>query len=123
MKLLDVFAGYGALVSLSKCKVPPKMAFALSKYLRLVQAEYDLIEKQRVALLHEATGTRDGEDTSVQYGTPQYIEYAEKFGPLLDSGSDLVICSLNLSDVMDCTSDSMLMDTCSPASCTRNSST
>ena len=89
MKLLQVYASNSIWGKLTGMRLSPKMAYDVLKYAKLVFAEYDIVEKTRVALIHEITDTLDNESASIEPGTPSHTEYVERFGAMLDVESDL----------------------------------
>ena len=89
MKLLQVYSSNAIWSKLTGMRLSPKMAYDVLKYAKLVFAEYDIVEKTRVALIHEITDTREGESASIEPGTPSHTEYVERFSATLDIESDL----------------------------------
>ena len=52
MKLGEVFGAMNSWRALAAVKMQPQMAYRVLKYVKLVSAEYEIIEKQRVALIY-----------------------------------------------------------------------
>jgi len=100
MKLGQVFQAVEAWRNLAALKMKPQMAYQILKYVRLVLAEYEIAEKQRVALIHELTETRDGEDARIETGTPEFAEYIRRFSEVMETECDLAKCEIALSQVM-----------------------
>jgi hypothetical protein len=65
------------------------IAYKVLKYTQKVGDEHALVEKQRVALIHEITGTKDGEDAKIEPGSPELSEYAERLNAIMAVEADL----------------------------------
>ena len=74
---------------LSSVAMHPMMAYKVLKYTKLVEAEYAVADKQRKALIHELTGTKDGEDAKIEQDTPEFMAYVEKFNEVMTVKSSL----------------------------------
>ncbi len=74
---------------LSSVAMHPMMAYKVLKYTKLVEAEYAVADKQRKALIHELTGTKDGEDAKIEQDTPEFETYVEKFNEVMAVESTL----------------------------------
>ncbi len=74
---------------LSSVAMHPMMAYKVLKYTKLVEAEYAVADKQRVALIHELTGTKDGEDAKLEQDTPEFTTYVKKLNDVLAVESTL----------------------------------
>ncbi len=74
---------------LSSVSMHPMMAYKVLKYTKLVEAEYAVADKQRRALIHELTGTKDGEDAKIEQDTPEFMAYVEKFNEVMTVKSSL----------------------------------
>jgi len=101
MKLGEVFQSVQAWSNLASLKMEPKAAYHVLKYTKLVLAEYEIAEKQRVALIREITGTADGQDAQIAPGSPEMVIYAERFGAVMETECDLIRCGLSLDSVLD----------------------
>jgi len=89
MKLLQVYGANSVWGKLAGMRLSPKMAYDVLKFAKLVFAEYDIIEKTRVALIHELTDTVEGEAASLAPESPEFKAYVERFSSMLDVESDL----------------------------------
>ena len=85
----QIFQSIGAWQRLSGVNMKPKLAYAILKYSKLVTAEHEIAEKQRVALIHEITKTADGEDAKIEPGTPEFRDYVERFNAVMLTETDL----------------------------------
>ncbi len=74
---------------LSSVAMHPMLAYKVLKYTKLVEAEYAVADKQRKALIHELTGTKDGEDAKIEQDTPEFMAYVEKFNEVMAVESTL----------------------------------
>lgn len=100
MKLGEVFQAMESWKALAAVKMQPQMAYKVLKYVKLVSAEWEIVEKQRVALLYEVSGVAEGQDVRLEPDTPEFAEYVAKFNEVLLTESDLVKCGGTLDDVM-----------------------
>lgn len=89
MKLASIYGTKEAWAKLVKQELPAELAYKLYKYLRTVEAEGAVIEKQRVALLYKASGAAEGESVTLTPDTPAYGEFIKSFGEYLDVESEL----------------------------------
>ena len=101
MKLLNVYQARDAWQRLSALRMPPHTAYRLLKYLKRVVAESEVIEQQRVRLVREAAGVKEGEDANLAPGTPGYIQFVTDFGKVLDTESDLKLFDMTLAGLLD----------------------
>lgn len=100
MKLANIYGAYGAWGKLAQLKMNPKTAYTILKYLRRVASEYEIVEKTRVALIHELTNTKDGEDASIAPNTSTFNSYMARFNEILDVEPDLKPCEVKLDDLI-----------------------
>jgi len=100
MQLGHIFNSIQSWQILSNLKMHPQTAYQVLKYFKLIAAEYEIAEKQRVALVHEITGTKDGENASIEPGTEQFIEYITRFNEILATESDLPQYNGTLDDII-----------------------
>jgi hypothetical protein len=110
MKLLNVFTAYPVFAKISNFKMNPKTAYAVLKYARTIGQEYELIEKQRVALIHELTGTKDGENASIEPNTKMHMDYVVAFGAILDVESEVPMFGCSMDCFLDKISDDRAND-------------
>jgi len=101
MILGQIFQSLESWQKLSAINMNAAIAYKILKYTKLVTDEYAVIEKQRVALIHEAAGTEDGEEVRLESGTPEFEYYVEKFNAVLAVESDLAVSSVEFSEVVN----------------------
>lgn len=101
MLLGTIFQSITAWQKLSAINMKPKLAYKLLKYTRLVNAEYEIAEKQRVALIHEMTGTEEGQDAKIEPDTEAFREYVGKFNAIMQTESDLQPLDMDFEEVVD----------------------
>jgi len=106
MKLGEIYQAMNAWRALAAVKMQPQMAYKVLKYVKLVSAEYEIADKQRVELIHEITGTQPGQDAKIEPGSQEFVEYAERLNDILSSESDLDVFGGSLDDVMAVVRDS-----------------
>ena len=88
MKLGAILLARESFPRLASLRLPPQSAYRLLKYLKLVAAESEVIEQQRVALLRSVSGISQG-DVALQPGTPEHTAFLNEFDALLGTDSDL----------------------------------
>jgi len=103
MLLRQVFEAVrnGAWQKLSVVNLPPKLAYKILKYAKLVSAEYEIIEEQRKALIHKITNTSKGEDVGIETSTPEFKEFIERFNEVIGVESSLPRCELDFTEVVN----------------------
>jgi len=101
MKLANFYAAIGAMNKLAKASLAPKAAYSVLKFMRKFEVEAQIVDKQNDAIIHEICGTKPGEASSVTPGTPEFNTYMEKFSVVLDTDSDLEVCPLKFSALLD----------------------
>ncbi len=89
MKLGNVFLGKSFLNRVAQLKIKPVVAYRLLKYLKQIDEEYNIIEKQRVALIHKITNTEPGTQVELQQDTDEFNEYVKSFDEILSVESEL----------------------------------
>lgn len=100
MKLANVLMAQSAWKRLAGLKMPPAKAYMLLKYAKLVTAELEVIEQQRVKLIHEITGTKEGENISLAPGTPEHAQFVAAYTVALDVDSDLKQCDMKMDELL-----------------------
>jgi len=101
MKLGQIFQSIESWRKLSAINLRPKIAYAVLKYTKLVGAEHEIAEKQRVMLVREVTKTVDGEDAKIEPNTPEFVEYLTKLNEVMSQESSLPKIRLSLDEVVD----------------------
>lgn len=101
MLLGEIFQSIAAWQKLSAVNMKPKLAYKILKYTKLVSAEHAIAEKQRVALIHEVTNTKEGEEAKIEPDTPEFVEYAQKFQAIMLTESDLKQLDMDFEEVVN----------------------
>ncbi len=100
MLLGQIYSSVKAWNKLSSVAMHPMMAYKVLKYTKLVEAEYAVADKQRVALIHELSGTKEGEDAKIEPNTPEFEQYVERFNGVLQVESALKQIKVGFEDVL-----------------------
>ncbi len=101
MLLGEIFQSMSAWQKLSSIPLKPKFAYRILKYIKLVTAEFEIAEKQRVALIHEITGTQEGQEAKIEPGTPELATYAKRFQEILVTPTDLKPLDMDFEEVVN----------------------
>lgn len=101
MLLGEIFQSIQAWQKLSAVNMKPKLAYKIYKYTKHVTAEYEFVTKQRDALIHEVTGTKEGEAAKVEPNSPEFETFATKFNEILTTESTLNQLDMNFEEVID----------------------
>lgn len=101
MLLGEIFQSIAAWQKLSGINLRAKLAYKLLKYTALVSAEHAIAEKQRVALIHEITGTKEGENAKIEPDTPELTEYVQKFNEVMLTESTLEQLQMDFEEVVN----------------------
>ncbi len=101
MKLSAIFASREKWSKVTALSIKPSDAYKILKYIKLVNCELELIESQRVALLHRITDTEEGVDVTIENGTPEFDEYVKEFTEVLDVESDLEQVDMEMQEFLD----------------------
>jgi len=99
MQLGHIFQSIQSWQTLAALKMHPQTAYQILKYSKLIAAEYEIAEKQRVALIREITGITEG-DATIEPGTDQFTDYVTRFNEILATESDLKPYNGSLYDVL-----------------------
>lgn len=105
MLLGTIFQSISAWQKLSAIPLKPRIAYQILKYTKLVGDEHALAEKQRVALIHELTDTKEGEDAKLEPNTPEFAAYVARFNEIMQTESDLKPIDMELREVIDALDD------------------
>jgi hypothetical protein len=105
MKLSNVVAANMVWRKILQLRVKPAMAYTLLKYSRLIEAEFAIVETTRVALIHELTNTKEGEEVTLQPGTDAYKAYVDRFSAILDVDSELKPSELKFDTLLSALAD------------------
>jgi hypothetical protein len=109
MKLSSLLNASPAIEKLATKELPAKLAYQLLKYALRIAAECDVIEKRRVAIVHEITGTEPGTEARIEAGTEDFGEYARRFSEFLSQDSDLEKSDIMLSSIVEALGDSAVL--------------
>ena len=101
MKLGEIFQSIEAWRKLSSINMKPKLAYKVLKYTQLISDEHAIAEKQRVALFREVTKTKDGEDTKIEPGTPEFTKFVTGFNEIMSQESSLEKIDLELGTIIE----------------------
>lgn len=101
MLLGQIFQSIAAWQKLSAVNMKPKLAYKILKYTKLITAEHEIAEKQRVALIHEITGTEEGQDAKIEPNTSEFAAYVQKFNEVMLTESALQKLDMDFGDVVD----------------------
>lgn len=101
MLLGEIFQSVGSWQKLAGINLPAKLAYKILKYTRRVTAEYEIAEKQRVTLIHEITGTQEGQDAKIEPGTPELVAYTQRFQEVMLTKSDLEPLDMDFEEVVN----------------------
>ena len=105
MLLGQIFQSVSAWQKLSAIPLKPKVAYKILKYTRYVSREHEIAEKQRVALIHEITGTKEGEDAKIEPNSKEFAEYATRFNEIMATEVKFEQIKLKLEDVVELLDD------------------
>ncbi len=105
MRLGQLFSSVTAWQKLAAISLKAKVAYKILKYTKYVSAEHEVAEKQRVALIHEITDTKDGEDAKIEPGSDEFVEYATKFNEIMATEINFEQIKLKLEDVVELLDD------------------
>lgn len=85
---------------LSGIPLRPQVGLKILRYTKLVMAEYDVIEKQRVAVIREIAGVKEGEDVAIPPDSPKFAKCVERINELMQEDSTLPLLELDLEAVV-----------------------
>ena len=105
MLLGVLFQSVTAWQKLAGIPLKPKVAYKILKYTKYVSAEHEVAEKQRVALIHEVTNTKDGEEAKIEPGSKEFVEYAERLNEIMATEVKFEQIKLKLEDVVELLDD------------------
>ena len=101
MLLGQIFQSIQAWQKLSGINMKPKLALNILRYTKLVSAEYEHAEKLRTAMIHEATGTKEGEEVKVEPNTPEMEVFVKGFNQIMQAESDLKQLDMDFEEVVN----------------------
>jgi len=100
MQLAEIFSAREAWARLTQLRIPPQKAYKLLKYVKLVGAEADVVEQQRIALIQKVSGAKPGDNVSLERGTPEHRDFVVQFGAVLATETDLKPIEMTLEDLL-----------------------
>lgn len=102
MKLATIWNAAGAWARLSQLRKPPKAAYQLMKYEKLVTAEVDTIEQARNASIIKAAGLSDAIGVvKLDVGTPELAAFNAEFSTFLETESDLPLAPITIDALIE----------------------
>ncbi len=101
MQAREIFQSIPSWRKLSGITMKPLIAFKILRYTKLVSAEFEHIEKQRVDLAHEISGTSRDQNVKLEPDTPELLEFQRRFNEVLDTESTLPFLRLDLETVVN----------------------
>jgi len=101
MKLANVYMAKAAMNQLTQAKLSPKVAYRVLKFAKKFEAEFGIVEAQRIALLREISGAKDGEDAKIEPNTPEMATFVQGFNPVLDTDSEMAVCPLKFDALLE----------------------
>ncbi len=106
MLLGTIYQSVDAWRKLSSVSMHPMTAYKVLKYTKLVEAEWAVAEKQRVALIREITKTEEGQDAKIEPASPEFKTYVERVNEVMQVESTLKqIKKVTLEDVLKSVGD------------------
>lgn len=101
MLLGQIFSSIEPWKKLSSVNMKPKVAYAILKYTALVSAEAAVVEKQRMALIYEASGSEPGTEVKLMPEEPGWEQFVRGFNEILSQESDLGPIQMDMGEVID----------------------
>lgn len=101
MKAREIFQSIPSWRKLSDITMKPLIAFKILRYMKLVSAEFEHIEKQRVDLAYEISKTPRDQNVKLEPETPELAEFQQRFNRVLDTESTLPFLRLDLETVIN----------------------
>ncbi len=100
LNLVQIFTARESWQRLAALKLPPLLGYRLLKYMKKVLAEIEIIEMQRVKLIRDCAGVKEGMDAELVPGTPGHARFVAEFGTLLNQQSDLEPSNTKFDDLI-----------------------
>lgn len=101
MKAFQIFHSMKSWQKLANVALKPKIAFQILRYTKLVDAEFQHIEKQRIAIVYEVSGTPEGQSIEADENSPWMPEFYHRFNEVLQQESTLSLLRLDLETVVN----------------------
>ncbi len=90
MKCAEVFRSLAAWRKLSNVPMKPRYALGILRYTKIVSAEYDNIDKLRVALAYRVSGAEEGSVVKIEPDTPEAVQFGLGFSEILQQDADIM---------------------------------
>ncbi len=100
MLLGHIFQSTEAWRKLSSVSMSPAIAYQILKYTKRVADEYDIAEKQRVALLYDITGGKEGEEVRLEADDPKFAGYVQRLNEIMSQEVDFKPLELSLEGIV-----------------------
>ena len=101
MNAFVIFQSVQAWRKLAGVVMKPAVAFKILRYTKLVNAEVEHIEKQRIDLAYEISKVPRDKDVKLEPDTPELAEFQRRFSEVLNTESTLPLLRLDLETVVD----------------------
>ncbi len=101
MQAREIFQSIPSWRKLSGITMKPLIAFKILRYTKLVSAEFEHIEKQRIDLAYKISGTPRDQNVKLDPGTSELAEFQRRFNEVLDTESTLPLIRLDLETVVN----------------------
>ena len=101
MNAFVIFQSVQAWRKLAGVVMKPAVAFKILRYTKLVNAEVEHIEKQRIDLAYEISKVPRDKDVKLEPDTPELAEFQRRFSEVLNEESTLPLLRLDLETVVD----------------------
>lgn len=99
MKCGEVHRSIQAWRKLSSIPLEPLKGLRILRYMKLVTAEYDVIEKQRVAIIRDIAGVKEGEDVYIEPKGIEYPQCVKRINELMNTNAELAQIRMSLDAV------------------------
>ncbi len=101
MKAREVFLSIQSWQKLAGIIMKPAIAFKILRYTKLVSAEFEHIEKQRVDLAYEISGIPRDQNVEFKPEAPELADFQRRFSAVLNEESTLPLLRLDLETVVN----------------------
>ena len=101
MKAIEIFQSISSWHKLANVTMKPLIAFKILRYTKLIGAEHEHIEKQRVDLAYEISGTPRNQNVQLEPNTPELADFQRRFSEVLNTESTLPLLRLDLETVVN----------------------
>lgn len=105
MKMGQIFQSVEAWRKLSSINLKPSIAYAVLKYTKGVQSEFEIADKQRVMLIHDVTGTKEGEEARIEPDSQEFQEYVKRLNEIMLMEVNLPKITFELGTIVEALGD------------------